>query len=196
MNLSGSIGYQFRFGFAGSVQIILITRNTIKYDSFGIYVGFGFNLVDRIQFGFWDLVYLPTPTRLLAIVVLQYFQRFQLGKVRLQISLLETTDQNNNHTLICDLDSLDAEDPPKTSIAEKMISGSTKVSKSQPEVDSEFAETPPSKYVQIARGMMMLTASFLLRLIIRIMLLKWMMTEKILQHYLAHVKTNSILRAI
>ncbi|CAG7896916.1 unnamed protein product, partial [Brassica rapa] len=37
LNVSGSIGYPFNFGFGSD---ILITRNTIKQDPFGIYVGF------------------------------------------------------------------------------------------------------------------------------------------------------------
>ena len=46
---------------SGSVWIISITRNTIKQDPFGIYIGFIFILSDQIRFEFSGLVYLPNP---------------------------------------------------------------------------------------------------------------------------------------
>ncbi|CAN6837213.1 unnamed protein product [Brassica oleracea var. botrytis] len=55
------------FRCSGSVQIILITRNTIKHDPFGIYVGFR---SVRIHFYQSDSVYLPALLDF-AIVVLQ-----------------------------------------------------------------------------------------------------------------------------
>ena len=47
---------------SGSVRIIPITRNTIKQDPFGIYVGFGFILSDQFRFEFTGSVYLPNPS--------------------------------------------------------------------------------------------------------------------------------------
>ncbi|CAF1848781.1 unnamed protein product [Brassica napus] len=49
------------FRCSGSVQIILITRNTIKHDPFGIYVGFRSVRIHFYQIGFGLFA---SPTRL------------------------------------------------------------------------------------------------------------------------------------
>ena len=59
LNISGSIGYSFRFGFGSDNTH---NQNTIKQDPFGIYIGFGFIFIESDSVRVLNSVYLPGPS--------------------------------------------------------------------------------------------------------------------------------------